>query len=195
MTSGVVTATVAAATLGPFTLMLARRRMMHTVWRPGLVETMALTAAVGVLAAFVVHGPRQVPVLLPLVLLGPAAAVVDANEGRLPDLLTGPLLGATLLTAAVSGPDGVRGIVVAIIVTALAALATVVVTDALGWGDVKLIPTLAIVLGHQHALLTGLVAVVLLVGVTAAVLSLRNRRAVVPYGPALVFGTIGAAGL
>ncbi|MHA6783187.1 prepilin peptidase [Pseudonocardia saturnea] len=193
MTSGLVTATIAAASLGPFTLVLARRRM-HTVWLPSRVETMALTAAIGVVAAFVVHGPRPVPVLLPLVVLGPAAAVVDAYESRLPDLLTGPLLGATLVTAAASGPDGVRGIAVAIIVTALAALAIVAAGDALGWGDVKLIPTLAIVLGHQHALLAGLVAVVLLVGVTAAVVSVRDRRAVVPYGPALVFGTIGAAG-
>lgn len=194
MTNGLVTATIAAATLGPLTLVLARRRM-HAVWRPGPAETMALTAAIGVLAAFVVHGSQPAPVLLPLVLLGPAAAVVDAYEGRLPDLLTGPLLGATLLTAAASGLDGVRGIAVAAIATALAALATVAVTDALGWGDVKLIPTLAIVLGHQDALLGGLVAVALLVGVTAAVVSVHDRRAIVPYGPALVFGTIGAAGL
>lgn len=194
MTSGVVTATIAAAALGPLTLVLARRRM-HTVWEPGPAETMALTAAIGVVAAFVVHGSRPAAVLLPLVLLGPAAAVVDAYEGRLPDLLTGPLLGATLVTAAASGPDGVRGIVVAALVTAVAALATVAVGDALGWGDVKIIPTLAIVLGHQNALLAGLVVVVLLVGVTSALMSVRDRRAVVPYGPALVFGTIGAAGL
>jgi leader peptidase (prepilin peptidase)/N-methyltransferase len=194
MTIGVVTATTAAVTLGPLTLVLARRRM-HTMWRPGPTETTALTAAIGVVAAFVVHGSRPVAVLLPLVLLGPAAAVVDAYEGRLPDLLTGPLLGATLLIAAASGSDGARGIAVAAVVTVLAALATVMVTDALGWGDVKLVPTLAIVLGHQGALLAGLVAVVLLVGVTAAVVSVRDRHAIVPYGPALVFGTIGAAGL
>lgn len=194
MTSGVLTATIAAAALGPLTLVLARRRM-HTVWHPGPAETMALTAATGVGAAFVMHGSRPTAVLLPLVLLGPAAAVVDAYEGRLPDLLTGPLLAATLVTAAASGPDGVRGIVVAGLITAVAALATVAVGDALGWGDVKMIPTLAIVLGHQNALLTGLVVVVLLVGVTAALMSFRDRRAVVPYGPALVFGTIGAASL
>lgn len=194
MTSGVVTATIAAAALGPLTLVLARRRM-HTVWQPGPAETMALTAATGVVAAFVVHGSRPAAVLLPLVLLGPAAAVVDAYEGRLPDLLTGPLLGATLVTAAASGPDGVRGIVVAALVTSVAALAAVAVGDALGWGDVKMIPTLVIVLGHQNALLAGLVVVVLLVGVTAALMGVRDRRAVVPYGPALVFGTIGAAGL
>lgn len=194
MTTGVVTATIAAATLGPLTLWLARRRM-HTVWQPGPAETMTLTAAAGVVAAFVVHGSRPAAVLLPLVLLGPAAAVVDAYEGRLPDLLTGPLLGATLLTAAASGPDGLRGIALAAVATALATLVTVAVGDALGWGDVKLIPTLAIVLGHQHALLAGLAAVALLVGVTTAVVSVRDRRAIVPYGPALVFGTIGAAGL
>ncbi len=194
MTNGVVAATTAAATLGPLTLVLARHRM-RTMWQPRPAETAALTAAIGVAVALAVHGSRPAAVLLPLVLLGPAAAVVDAYEGRLPDLLTGPLLGATLLTAAVSGPDGVRGIAVAAVVTVLAALATVMVTDALGWGDVKLIPTLAIVLGHQGALLAGLVAVVLLVGVTAAVVSVQDRRAIVPYGPALVFGTIGAAGL
>lgn len=194
MTSGVVAATTAAATLGPLTLILARRRM-HAVWKPGPAETMALTAAVGVVAAVLANGARPAAVLLPLVLLGPAAAVVDAYEGRLPDRLTGPLLGATLLTAAASGPDGVRGLAVAAVVTVLAALATMMLTDALGWGDVKLIPTLAIVLGHQGALLAGLVAVVLLVGVTAALVSVQDRNPIVPYGPALVFGTIGAAGL
>lgn len=191
MTSGPVTATLAAAAAGPLTLVLAHRRM-HTVWRPGPTETTALTAAVGILAAFVFHGSQPTPVLLPLVLLGPAAAVVDAYEGRLPDLLTGPLLGATLVTAVAAGPDGVRGIVVAAVVTAFAAAT---VGDALGWGDVKLIPTLSIVLGHQDALLAGLVAVSLLVGVTAVVVRGRDRPVVVPYGPALVFGTIGAAGL
>lgn len=194
MTSGVVTAATAAAALGPLTLLLARRRM-HTTWQPGPAETMALTAATGVLAAFVMHGSRPAAVVLPLVVLGPAAAVIDAYEGRLPDLLTGPLLGATLVTAAASGPAGVRAIAVAVLVTAVAALAMAAVGDALGWGDVKLIPTVVIVLFHQGALLAGLVVVVLLVGVTAVLMIVRDRRAVVPYGPALVYGTIGAAGL
>jgi Flp pilus assembly protein protease CpaA len=154
---------------------------------------MAVTVAIGVLVAFVVHGSQPAAVLVPLLVLGPAAALVDIREGRLPDLLTGPLLGATLLTAAASGPDGWRGIAVAAMATAVAILVTALAADVLGWGDVKLIPTLAIVLGHQGALLAGLIQVVLLVGVTAVVVGVKDRRNVVPYGPALVLGTIGAA--
>lgn len=191
MTSVPITAATAAAILGPFTLVVARRRM-HAAWTPTLAEITACTTALGVLVAFVLHGSRPAAVLIPLLLLGPAAAIVDIREGRLPDLLTGPLFGATLLTVAAAGTDGMRAIAAAAMVTAVAALIAALAADVLGWGDVKLIPTLAIVLGHQNALLAGLALVVVLVGVTAVVVGFQDRRSVVPYGPALVLGTIGA---
>ncbi|MHA6632100.1 prepilin peptidase [Pseudonocardia sichuanensis] len=191
MTSDPVTAATIAAVMGPFTLLLAGHTM-HIRWRPRYGDTAAVTTAIGVLAALVLHESLPL-VLLPLLVLGPSAAVVDAYEGRLPDQLTGPLLGATAVAAAASGSVGMRAIAIAVLAAGLAASVRVVAGDALGWGDVKLIPTLTIVLGHQGALLGGLSLMVLLVGVTAVIVGTGTRGAVVPYGPALVFGTVGAA--
>ncbi|TQM09815.1 prepilin peptidase [Pseudonocardia kunmingensis] len=191
MTSDPITAATIAAVMGPFTLLLAAHTM-RTRWRPRCGDTAAVTTAIGVLAALVLHESPPL-VLLPLLVLGPSAAVVDAYEGRLPDHLTGPLLGATALAAAASGGIGMRAIAIAVIAAGLAAAVIVVAGNALGWGDIKLIPTLTIVLGHQGALLGGLSQVVLLIGVTAVIVGTGTRGAVVPYGPALVFGTVGAA--
>jgi leader peptidase (prepilin peptidase) / N-methyltransferase len=184
VTGGPTTTAIAAALLGgPLTLTLARRGM-HTSWTPGRTET----------AALAVHGPRPAAVLWPLVLLGPAAAVVDACEGRLPDVFTGPLLAATLLIAAASGSDGAtEGIGAAGAACAVAGLIMATGTNALGWGDAKLIPTLAIVLNQQGALLVGLLHTTILIGATAAVLfGMRHHRDVVPYGPALLVGGVAA---
>jgi leader peptidase (prepilin peptidase)/N-methyltransferase len=191
VTIDAVTAATIAAVMGPYTLLLAGHTM-HIRWRPRYGDTAAVTTAVGVLAALVLHESPPL-VLLPLLVLGPAAAVVDAYEGRLPDQLTGPLLGATALTATASGSIGIRAIATAILAAGLAASVMVVASHALGWGDVKLIPTLTIVLSHQGGLLGGLSLVVLLMGITAVIVGTGTRGAVVPYGPALVFGTVGAA--
>jgi hypothetical protein len=196
MTGAPTTAAAVGAVLGgPLTLVLAHRGM-HTTWTPKHTETAAVCAMSGVLAAVALHGPRPAAVLWPLVLLGPAAAVVDAVEGRLPDVLTGPLLAATLLTAAAFG-GAVEALAVAGAAGAVAGLIMATGTNALGWGDAKLIPTLAIVLNQQDALLVGLLLAAVLIGVTAAVhLGPRHYRDVVPYGPALVIGGVAAgAGL
>jgi leader peptidase (prepilin peptidase) / N-methyltransferase len=194
VTGGPTTTAIAAALLGgPLTLTLARRGM-DTSWTPGRTETAAICAMTGVVAALAVHGPRPAAVLWPLVLLGPAAAVVDACEGRLPDVFTGPLLAATLLIAAASGSDGAtEGIGAAGAACAVAGLIMATGTNALGWGDAKLIPTLAIVLNQQGALLVGLLHTTILIGATAAVLfGMRHHRDVVPYGPALLVGGVAA---
>lgn len=185
-------ALLASAVMGPVTLQLARLTTLeHQAQR--FVETAAITSSAGLLAVIVVHEPHTALVLLPLALLGPAAALVDSYEGRLPDLLTGLLLASTSLAATMAGPHGARGIAVAGI-TAIGAVALKLLAgDLLGWGDVKLIPTLAIVLGHQDALLRGLLHTVTLVAVTAIVIGPRSGRRAVPYGPGLVLGTVGAA--
>jgi leader peptidase (prepilin peptidase)/N-methyltransferase len=192
MTYAPIAATVAAATLGPTALLLARQRM-HSPWAPGISETAAVAAITGIGFVIVLYAPQPAAILVPLVLLGPAAAIVDAHEGRLPDQLTGPLLGITVLVALGSGSAGLRGIAVAAFTTAGAGLVATLSDAMLGWGDVKLIPTLAIVLYHRNALLEGLIHALLLVAVTAMIAGLRERRSVIPYGPALVFGTLGAA--
>ncbi|RZT85556.1 type IV leader peptidase family protein [Pseudonocardia sediminis] len=184
-----LTAVLAAVTLGPFTL-LAVRRTMHSLWLPGRAETAAIVALAGITPALATHDTRALMTLLPLTLLGPAAALVDAREARLPDSLTAPLLGASLLMAAFSGPAGTRAVALATVVSGLAVVLAVLSTDLLGWGDVKLIPSLAIALAQVDALLSGLFRIVTLVALTAALVGFRYRRAVVPYGPALVIGTL-----
>jgi hypothetical protein len=166
---------------------------MHRPWVPGGAETAAVAAITGIGFAVLLSGPTSAAVLIPLGLLGPVAAVVDAREGRLPDLITGPLLGATTLVALGSGPNGLRAIIVAAAATAGASLIAALSADALGWGDVKLVPSLTIVLSLQHALLNGLIYALLLIVVTTVIVGAGERRSIVPYGPALVFGTLGAA--
>jgi len=166
---------------------------MHRLWMPGVAETAAVAAITGIGFAVVLAGPTSAAVLIPLGLLGPVAAVVDAREGRLPDLITGPLLGATTIVALGSGSNGLRAIGFAVVATVGASLIATLSADALGWGDVKLIPTLTIVLSLQNALLNGLIHTLLLIVVTTVIVGAGERRSIVPYGPALVFGTLAAA--
>jgi leader peptidase (prepilin peptidase)/N-methyltransferase len=192
VTGAPTTTAIAAAVLGgPLTLILAHRGM-RTLWTPGRTETAAICAMAGVIAALALHGPRPAAVLWPLVLLGPAAAVVDACEGRLPDVFTGPLLAATLLTAAASG-GATEPVAAAGAACAIAGLIMATGTNALGWGDAKLIPTLAIVLNQQDTLLVGMLHTTILIGATAAVLlGIQHHRHLVPYGPALLVGGVTA---
>jgi hypothetical protein len=139
-------------------------------------------------AVAVARPPADVAVLLPLAVLGSAAAVVDAREGRLPDALTGPLLVSTLAIVLLTG-GSVTG-------AAVAGALKLVASAAIGWGDVKLVPTLAVVLTQYDAVASGVINAALLVAATAIIVSVRTpgHNVLVPYGPALVFGTVGAAG-
>ncbi|MDN5915639.1 MAG: prepilin peptidase [Pseudonocardia sp.] len=185
-------AVLAAATLGPFTLAVARRAMC-SLWLPGRTETTAIVALAGITPAFAMHGTRTILILLPLMLLGPAAALVDARESRLPDVLTAPILSTSLLLAAFAGASGARAVAVAAGVSGLAIVLAILSSDLLGWGDVKLVPSLAIALGQLDVLLSGLLRIVALVGLTAVLVGLRQQRGVVPYGPAFVVGTISVS--
>ncbi|MGH3613635.1 MAG: hypothetical protein ACRDRK_13800 [Pseudonocardia sp.] len=79
----------------------------------------------------------------------------------------------------------------------VAVVMKVVISAGFGWGDAKLVPTLAVVLARHDAVVTGIVAVSVLVAATALLLGIRtaNRSALVPYGPAMVVGTVGVAAL
>lgn len=208
----VLVAITAAVVVGPVLVRLARRAAL-TVLPPAGTGDAAAVAFAGIAVAAVVLGdPADVPVVLPLAVLGGAAALVDAAEGRLPDLLTGPLLAITLLGAGLStafdygGALAEPGATAASLgaATAAAAGGTLVAlilkfaaSAAFGWGDVKLAPTVAIVLIREDAIATGIVGMCLVLGATCVVVALPRRRShrgeVVPYGPALVLGTLGAA--
>lgn len=191
MTSAVVAA-AGAAVLGPLTLLLAHRTMRSS-WSPAATETAAVVAAAGWSGMLASGWAWIAPAGLPLALAGPAIAVVDAREGRLPDALTVPLFATTLLLTATTG-TGLRVVVGAASVTVGAVVVAVVARDALGWGDVKLLPTVALVLGGHGLLAVGLLWVLMLVGVTVVLVWMCDRHVLVPYGPALVVGTLVTAG-
>ncbi|MCX6465758.1 MAG: prepilin peptidase [Pseudonocardiales bacterium] len=157
-------------------------------------------------------------VALPLAVAGSAAACVDAREGRLPDVLTLPLLPATLIAVGTAAHDfagsdvtvgtALVGSLLAAAVGLLAALVVKLVSDAVvGWGDVKLAPTLAVVVS-QGGSASGFALIAALGVASTALLVRRSGRrrgvrgdgddrtteAVVPYGPALVLGALFAAG-
>ena len=191
-----VVAPVVAAAAGPAVLVVASVTALDRVrWSP--VDVVAVNLLVGLtLGMTLAHPLTEMVVLLPLAVLGSAAAVVDAREGRLPDAVTAPLLGCTLIAALAVG--GVAAVPAAAAGAIGAGLLKVIASEAVGWGDVKLVPTLVVVLGHHGVVAQGAVLACVLVLLTAGGVGLTDRRTrnvVVPYGPALVFRTIAAAAL
>jgi prepilin signal peptidase PulO-like enzyme (type II secretory pathway) len=135
--------------------------------------------------------------LLPLLTLGTAAALVDVRERRLPDQLTGALALVTAtaiaIAATVEPAVSVRALIGAAAGLALATLGRICSPDGFGWGDAKLLPSLTAWLASAglDVLLTGLQACSGLIAVTALVVAAhRGRSVVVPFGPALVIGTV-----
>jgi leader peptidase (prepilin peptidase)/N-methyltransferase len=133
--------------------------------------------------------------LLALVPAG-AAAAVDAWERRLPDALTAALATAMALHIAalivVGDEAGERAAWTFVVGSTLCVLAKGLFTEAIGWGDVKLAPSLAALLAVHgwSALYTGLLAwsgLILLVALLD--LAGANPTRVVAYGPAMVTGT------
>lgn len=198
-----IVALLAGVLLGPAVLRLTHDNLLRPC-TPGVVEQATVVAVTGLLTAVTASrlGPVGAAVVLPLVVIGPAAAVVDVRERRLPDALTGPLLGATLVSVAgasavsADGAAALRSLAAAGVVTACALVSKVVGSGAIGWGDVKLVPSLGATLGWWRWDVVWLAAVewMLLIGVTAAIVSCTRtgRSEVVPYGPALLAGTLGA---
>ena len=186
-----LTTATGAAVLGPPTLFLAHRTMSDR-WSPRVSETMAITAAVGLIGLLATGTPPGGLLLAPLAVLGPAAAIVDAYEQRLPDILTGPLLATTLLAATLT-TDLLDAAVAAGCGLGVALLIKALHTEGLGWGDVKLLPSLAVVLAHYDAVTTGLVLTTLLITATALMCGASGWIGPVPYGPGLVVGTLVAA--
>lgn len=180
-----------AALAGPAVLTLAQRTSLLS-YAPGPRDVASATTVAGLTATLVLaRQPAELAMLLPVIVLGGAAAVVDAREGRLPNALTGPLLLGSLVAVLVAGRSliGVAAAVALLLVLKMTAAA------AVGWGDVKLLPSLVAVLIVQDAVLTGIVLMALLVALSALLVGLSpgRRSAVVPYGPALVVGTLVAA--
>lgn len=187
----------------PITLMLWISTSRAPTGRP--VDRAAVAAVAVACAATVVARPGvPAAVALPLALAGTAAACVDAREGRLPDALTVPLLPVTLMAVASSaGMAGVAALGAALLAAVLGLVAAISVhflSDALlGWGDVKLAPTLAVVVSQGGS--PAVFASVAAVGVALTALLCRTatgpggpeEQGIVPYGPALVVGALCSA--
>jgi leader peptidase (prepilin peptidase)/N-methyltransferase len=160
----------------------------------------AATAIAGTLAIALICSCTATELLIaaPLVVFALPAVVVDAHEQRLPDALTWPLATATsMVVAAASAVEpaaGLRAAAAAGAVAAAAVFLKVIRSDVIGWGDVKLVPSLAAVLGWADwdVLLSGVALWVVFIAVQAAVVSILGRGGSVPYGPALLAGVVGA---
>ena len=103
---------------------------------------------------------------------------------------------STLVAALGTGAHVIGTLVAAATAGGAALLGKTLSSAAIGWGDVKLAPTVGVVLAHFDVVATGLWSIALLVLATAALLAVDRRSrddGIVPYGPALVLGTLSAA--
>ncbi|MFC5952165.1 prepilin peptidase [Pseudonocardia lutea] len=148
--------------------------------------------------------PLSVTTLLlaAVAVLGTVAAEVDVLERRLPDMLTGSLslavAGIGILAMLQNSEPLQRMVVAATVTLGAAGLILLVAPAAIGWGDLKLAPSLAAATAtiswtcFMNA--AGLSAVLLFA--TASADFLRRRDAsLVPYGPSLVGAASIALGL
>lgn len=168
------------------------------------VRAAVLTALLAALLAGAVEltGPRPATVAL---LWAAGAAVVlgavDLASHRLPDRVTFPAgavcAAAFLVDAAVLGTWGalVAGLLAAAASFAVGVAAAALSPDGFGFGDVKLLGLVGLVLGWfgWGVLLTG-VLLGLLAGALVSLLLLATRRAgwrtAIPFGPPLLAGAV-----
>jgi leader peptidase (prepilin peptidase)/N-methyltransferase len=203
-------AVLAALALGPWlarlTVRLATRDDTATAGRLRTVVT-AVVLAAALAGVLLLAGLRPATLgLLGAAAAGVVLAGVDLAVHRLPDRVTYPAAGvvaaALLLDAAVLGTWTalLRAGLAAAAAFALAALAALLSPRGLGFGDVKLLGLLGLVLGWVGwgALLAG-VFLGLLTGAVVSVALLATGRAgwrsAIPFGPPLLVGAVLALAL
>ena len=194
-----------ALLLGPWLARVAvRLAAREPTAVPSAVRAGVMTAVLaGLLAgAVLLTGAR--PATVALAWAAGAAVVlgaVDLLSHRLPDRVTYPAAAvcaaALLVDAAVLGTWGpfLRALTAAAAAFAVGVLAAALSPDGFGFGDVKLLGLLGLVLGWfgWGVLLTG-VFLGLLTGALVSVLLLATRRAgwrtAIPFGPPLLAGAV-----
>lgn len=177
-------------------LLLARLRR-GAVLRRGRPE-LAAAALTGLGVAVSWPGPLTILVVW-AGLLSVALGAVDLVHHRLPDALTLPavpisavLIGVTALMYPGSG-SLLGALVVAVVGTAAFWLLAAIAPRAMGMGDVKLVPSLALLAGYPSAA-SFVLAVVLafVLGALVSMLGLLTRRlrltSAIPFGPFLLAG-------
>lgn len=203
-------AVLAGIALGPWLARVAVQLAARDAdARPGPVRTAVVTVLVAASLACAVALTGWRPAAVALAWAAGAAVVlgaVDLASHRLPDRVTYPaavVCGAALLVdAAVLGSWGafVRALAAAAAAFAVAAGASAISPGALGFGDVKLLGLIGLLLGWfgWGVLLTG-VFLGLLVGAAVSVVLLATRRAgwrtALPFGPPLLVGAVLALAL
>jgi leader peptidase (prepilin peptidase)/N-methyltransferase len=200
----VLVALAAAGLLaGPWlALVAARLAARDHAARPSGVAVVVTAQLAGVLlaGAWWVGGAR--PGTAALVWFAGSALVLGATDlaaHRLPDVVTFPAgavcTAAFVLDAAVLGTWAalLRAVLAGAVAFGVGALAAAVSPEALGFGDVKLLGLLGLVLGWAGwaVLMTG-IFVGLLVGALGSLVLLATRRVgwrtAIPFGPPLLVG-------
>ncbi len=207
----VVAAALLGAALGPWlaraTVRLARRD--HRV-APARVRVTVTTVVTAALLAGTAALTDQRPALVGLLWVAAAGVVlagVDLAVHRLPDAATFPAIGvlaaSLVVDAAVedSAKRALDGLLAGAVAFGITALVRLLRPDALGFGDVKLLGLLGLVLGWRGGgslVLTGVFLGLLLGAVGALVLVALRRagwRSAIPFGPALLSGAAVAFAL
>jgi leader peptidase (prepilin peptidase)/N-methyltransferase len=199
-----VTAYWTAAAYGVAATLLVLLLAHHDRQQPAAISS-AEAVPVGLLLGLSLAAtaqPAQTAIVMVVATLGTAAAIVDAHERRLPNLLTaalgaGLLVTVTAIALLTGNAQGLlRASVAAVLTVVVALMVKVAYPGMIGWGDVKLLPSLAAALAWAgvSALAQGFVGWMVLLLATTAVWRVArfDKDDTVPYGPALVLGTLGA---
>ena len=203
-------ALLVAVVVGPWLAVVAARLSARDdAARPGPVRIVVLTVALGVLLAGAAALTGWRPATAAVAWAAGAAVVlgaVDLASHRLPDRVTYPAYAvcaaALLVDAVVLGtwPDLLRGLLAGAAAFGVAAAAAAISPAGLGFGDVKLLGLLGLVLGWVGwgVLLTG-VFLGLLTGAVVSLALLAARRVgwrtALPFGPPLLVGAVLALAL
>ncbi len=197
MTTTIAIAALLGAAAAQPAAYLAELTSHHRPDHPGRLRVVLTVLAVAFSTISAVrHGLALTASTLVALVPAGAAAAVDARERRLPDVLTVALATVMALHIAalsvVGHQAGVRAGWTFVGGALLCVLAKGIFTEAVGWGDVKLAPSLAALLAIHGwaALYIGVLSscgLVLLAALHSVARPGPNR--IVAYGPALVGAT------
>lgn len=194
--AGVVGAVIgAAAGLGLRQLLGRLRRGIRM--RPGVLEFFgALVTAMGFTAS---AGTARFAIVVIAGLLTVLLSPVDAAYHRLPDVITLPAIpvaAVTVLATSLAAPGSgslLTALLCGIGVTAAFAGLAYLSPRSMGWGDVKLVPSLGLLTGY-FGVGTTVIGVLLafLLGALVALYGMAARKltltSAIPFGPFLLLG-------
>jgi leader peptidase (prepilin peptidase) / N-methyltransferase len=169
--------------------------------RTALTAMAAVSGLLGLLAGAAARWSALLPAYVVLAAIAAILIVVDAEHHRLPNRLLYPAAVATVVLLAVAAAvrhdwsDYLRAVEAAGVVYVVFFVLALISPRSLGMGDVRLAALLAAYLGFRRwpLVYVGLLAGFVLSAVVAVVL-LVTRRATrttaLPFGPALILGTL-----